>query len=228
MRSGSSSSSRPTLRRREGESPPGESKGRVGEVARPGALLAAGAWRAASHASGTPNLGHTVTSRLLLRRPRPSPLSSSPLLQQALWDGPRAGIDGARRHILPDGEVLKIGAAPTALLRILDAMDASRGDTAIRPGLLFDVDRNPQLTAALRPVKQQHHPPASPPAQLRQHSSATAVLHHHRCPSPTLRHRRRRRRRLPPPPAAQPHSRTAAPALLPPRCWSGARSGSCA
>ncbi|EOD38478.1 hypothetical protein EMIHUDRAFT_224570 [Emiliania huxleyi CCMP1516] len=70
----------------------------------------------------------------------------------ALWDGPRAGIDGARRHILPDGEVLKIGAAPTALLRILDAMDASRGDTAIRPGLLFDVDRNPQLTAALRPV----------------------------------------------------------------------------
>jgi len=71
---------------------------------------------------------------------------------QALWDGPRAGIDGARRHILPDGEVLKIGAAPTTLLRILDAMDASRGDTAIRPGLLFDVDRNPQLTAALRPV----------------------------------------------------------------------------
>ena len=34
---------------------------------------------------------------------------------QAVWDGPRAGVEGAQQHILPDGDVLPIQQAPQTL-----------------------------------------------------------------------------------------------------------------
>ncbi len=40
--------------------------------------------------------------------------------EKALWDGHRAGIDGAQRHFLPGGEVLPLSMAPRALAALLD------------------------------------------------------------------------------------------------------------
>lgn len=74
---------------------------------------------------------------------------------QALWDGPRAGIAGASRHILPDGEVHPIGLAPRVLIGITEAVSASVAlvpvstDAPPSARLLFDAAVNPAITKSL-------------------------------------------------------------------------------
>ena len=61
---------------------------------------------------------------------------------QALWDGPRAGVDGARAHILPDGHVAPMAEAARSLASEAAGVDA----------LYFDAKVNPGISASLAPV----------------------------------------------------------------------------
>jgi Xaa-Pro aminopeptidase len=81
---------------------------------------------------------------------------------QALWDGPRAGVAGARQHILSDGEVHPIRTAPRVLREIVDAAVAGApppgsavgapGGSPSLPCLLFDSSVNPTITKSLSPL----------------------------------------------------------------------------
>lgn len=81
---------------------------------------------------------------------------------QALWDGPRAGVAGARQHILSDGQVHPIRTAPRVLRDMVDAAVAGAAPSASVGGplganrslacLLFDSAVNPTITKSLSPL----------------------------------------------------------------------------
>ena len=62
--------------------------------------------------------------------------------KQAVWDGPRAGVEGAAEHILPEGEVQPLDAAARTLRSELGGLDA----------LFLDQKANPPLAAGLAPL----------------------------------------------------------------------------
>jgi len=105
---------------------------------------------------------------------------------QAIWDGPRAGVSGAREHILDDGEVHPIGSALRVLLEIVDASFCARGLAPSPPCLLFDSGLNPAITKSLSPLLEKSAQnlrvrPASPYAQrlrLRKTDAEVGLMRH--------------------------------------------------
>jgi Xaa-Pro aminopeptidase len=65
---------------------------------------------------------------------------------EAMWDGPRAGVEGAQRHFLPDGDAHALHDAP----KVLHADLHSAADNVAE--LLYAPKYNPEIDALLRPM----------------------------------------------------------------------------
>ena len=65
---------------------------------------------------------------------------------EAMWDGPRAGVEGAQRHFLPDGDAHALNDAP----KVLHADLHSAADNVAE--LLYAPKYNPEIDALLRPM----------------------------------------------------------------------------
>lgn len=74
--------------------------------------------------------------------------------QEAMWDGPRAGVEGARRHFVPEGAAHPLEDAA----RVLHADLYSHSDNVKQ--LLYSPRANPPIDALLRPMLDGASPPA--------------------------------------------------------------------
>ena len=68
-----------------------------------------------------------------------------------MWDGPRAGVAGARAFFLPEGEAHALDDAPSVLASELSAASSSTSSSSVAtPRIFFAAQRNPAITATLR------------------------------------------------------------------------------